>query len=58
MSRVAQYGLSGILLMLALASYLSWLAERDQKAFQFYQEQKHQEICSILPRPHPDYVND
>ena len=54
MSRVAQYGLSGILLMLALASYLSWLADRDQKAFQFYQEQKHQEVCSILPKPHPD----
>ena len=58
MSRVAQYGLSGILLMLALASYLNWLADRDQKAFQFYQEQKNREICSVLPRPHPDCVND
>ena len=54
MSRVAQYGLSGILLMLALASYLNWLAERDQKAFEFHQKQKHQEVCSILPQPHPD----
>ena len=58
MSRVAQYGLSGILVMLALSSYLSWLAERDQKAFQFYQKQKHQQICSVLPRPHPDCVYD
>ena len=54
MSKVAQYGLSGILMMLALSSYLSWLADRDQKAFEFYQKQRHQEICSILPQSHPD----
>lgn len=55
MTKFTQYGLSGILLIIALASYLNWLADRDQKAFEFYQEQKQQEICSILPQPHPDF---
>ena len=33
MSKVAQYGISGILICLALSSYLSFLAKRDAKMF-------------------------
>ena len=54
MSKVAQYGLSGFVMIIAMFGYLSWLADRDQKAFEFYQKQRYQEICSILPQSHPD----
>jgi len=33
MSKVARYGLTGILICLALGSYLNFLADRDAKMF-------------------------
>jgi hypothetical protein len=44
MSKVAQYGLSGILVCLALGSYLSFLAERDSKLLGPVEE-----VSTILP---------
>jgi len=48
-SKVAQYGLAGIFLCLALGSYLNFLADRDAKMFKAYDN-----ACAILPQPHPD----
>jgi hypothetical protein len=31
MTKITQYGLSGILICLAIGGYLNWLAERDTK---------------------------
>jgi hypothetical protein len=36
MSKIAQYGLSGICVMFALAGYLNFLAERDTKMMNYY----------------------
>jgi len=33
MSKIAQYGLTGIFICLALGSYLNFLADRDAKMF-------------------------
>jgi O-phosphoseryl-tRNA(Cys) synthetase len=50
MSSVARYGLTGILVILALSSYLKFLAERDQKMFDYYSSQR---VCESFTF-HPD----
>ena len=36
MSKITQYGLSGICVMIALVGYLNFLAERDTKMMNYY----------------------
>jgi len=36
MSKITQYGLTGIFICLALGSYLNFLAERDAKMLNYY----------------------
>jgi hypothetical protein len=36
MSRITQYGLSGIIVVFAIGSYLNFLAERDTKMMNYY----------------------
>ena len=37
MSKVTQFGLSGIIFVFALGSYLNFLAERDSKMMNYYE---------------------
>ena len=36
MSKITQYGLSGICVMIAIVGYLNFLAERDTKMMNYY----------------------
>ncbi len=36
MSKITQYGLTGICVMIALVGYLNFLAERDTKMMNYY----------------------
>lgn len=36
MSKITQYGLSGICVMIAIVGYLNFLAERDTKMMDYY----------------------
>ena len=35
MTKITQYGLSGILICMAIGGYLNWLAERDTKLINY-----------------------
>jgi hypothetical protein len=50
MTKFTQYGLSAIVGLVLLTSYLNWLADRDSKAIQYYNQQN---ICNSFTF-HPD----
>ena len=50
MSNVARYGLTGIVVILAMTSYLKFLSDRDQKLFDYYNSQR---VCESFTF-HPD----